>query len=136
MQVTIAKLIPKDVKCLTTSIDGVKYYGSEQFILREDLCSKPLKARVEKQFFREIGKDAFRQNKDADYHVELVDYTVKGYVTFNCSHMDIKFYEYFTGLGCKFKVTDGKYSPIGLFKDDEWVGMVLPMKVVSNGEVV
>ena len=95
--VTIAKLVPKKVRCLTTFIDGVKYIGSEHFILREDLCNKALKERVEKQFFREVSKDTLKHNKGDDYPYKEVETEVS---------------------------------------NDGWVGMVLPMRVVIDGEVI
>ena len=72
-RITIPKLIPKEVRCLTTFIDEVKYIGSEHFILREDLCSKALKERVEKLFFREVRKNDFKDTKEDNYSYKEVE---------------------------------------------------------------
>lgn len=139
-KITIPKLIPKEVRCLTTFIDEVKYIGSEHFILREDLCSKALKERVEKQFFRELRKNAFKDAKEDNYsYKEVETETSKDSVRLidgeNYVYVKTTYYQYFKDLGYEFRFNT-RLSYIALFKDDGWVGMVLPMRVVIDGEVI
>ena len=137
-KITIAKLIPEGTKCLTTYIGEDKYIGSEHFILREDLCKSDLKRRVEKMFFREVANDTFKLNKEEEYLFEPKEIKEsEDYITFKDGefviHIQPKFYKFFKDLNYKFKFTSSKTRPIGLFKDDEWIGMILPIRVVKEG---
>ena len=138
--VTIAKLIPKNLKGTSTLIDGIKYIGTEHFIIREDLCNKALKERVEKQIFREVSKDTFKYNKEDDYPYKEVETEVsndgirlidgKNYV-----YIQTTYYQYFKDSGYEFRF-NSRINPIGIFKNGEWVGMVLPMRIVIDGELI
>jgi|GEM_PF-5732825 len=137
MSVTIAKLIPIDTRCLTTVIDHKAYYGSEHFILRKDLCSNTLIKRVDKLFLREIQENSFRSNKEGKYvEVQAVEF-METYLTLNSginkANISCLFYEYFKNLGYELKIGVNHHNPIGIFKDNEWVGMVLQIRVIKAG---
>lgn len=141
--ITVAKLISEGSQGLTTYINDEKYYGTGHFILKEDLCKSDFKKRVEKFYFREVEKDTFKSNKDNTYSYsekELITYDAlegTNYVTLkdgeNIIHIQDIYYKFFKQLGLEFKFTESKLNPIGLFKNSEWVGMVLPMKVIKDG---
>lgn len=137
-KVTVAKVITTET--LTTYIDDIKYLGSKYFLLREDLCKSDFKKRVEKYFLREVTKDTFKNQMTDDYpysEKELIQQQVVSgvpYVTLidgeKVTHLDEKYYKYFKSLGLEFRFK-GKVSPIGLFKDDEIVGIVMPIRVTK-----
>lgn len=138
--VTIAKLIPKNLNGISTLIDGIKYIGTEHFIIREDLCSKALKERVEKQFFREVSKDTFKYNKGDDYpykevETELYNGNTRLIDGKNYVYIQNTYYQYLKKLGFEFRF-NSRIKPIGIFKDSEWVGMVLPMRIIIDGEAI
>lgn len=141
--ITVAKLIPEGSQGLTTYINDEKYYGTGHFILKEYLCKSDFKKRVEKFYFREVEKDTFKSNKDdiySYYEKELITQDISEgtkYVTLkdgeNIIHIQGIYYKFFKQIKLEFKFTDSKLNPIGLFKENEWVGMVLPMKVIKDG---
>lgn len=141
-KITVAKLIPEGTRCLSTYIGEDKYIGSEHFLLKEDLCKSDLKRRVEKFFLREVNEDTFKTYKDDYYKYSVKDIAKSDiktgipYITLidgtNTTHIQSKFYQYFKNCKLEFKF-NSSVSSIGLFKDDEWVGMVLPVRV-SNEE--
>lgn len=137
-KVTVAKLITTET--LTTYIGDTKYLGSKYLLLREDLCKSDFKKRVEKYFLREVTKDTFKNEMTDDYpysEKELIQHQVVDgtpYVTLKdgekVTHLDEKYYKYFKALGLEFRFK-GKVSPIGLFKGDEIVGLVMPIRITK-----
>lgn len=137
-KISVAKLIPEGTRCLTTYIKEDKYIGSEYFILREDLCKSDLKKRVEKMFFREVTKDTFKNHKSLDYKYKLCELeefipSDKYYefveVDNKYIYFDKKFHKYFGELGFNMRFTNNPMNPIGIFKEDEWAGLFLPIRV-------
>ena len=130
--VTVAKIITKDA--ITTYIGEDKYLGTGHFLLREDLCKADYKKRIKKLFFREVATDTFKSIKMEDYSLkekEAFDYKEKIICLKDEEfkiYLDKNYYKYFKQQGLEFKFSSN-LSYIGLFKNDEWVGVVMPIKV-------
>lgn len=137
-KVTVAKIMPKDT--IITYIGEDKYLGTGYFLLREDLCKADYRKRVEKLLFREIEKDTFKFLKIADYSLrekETFDYDDKVIVLKDdefTTYLNKNYYQYFKQQNLEFRFSPG-ISPVGLFKNGEWVGVVIPIKIYQD-EVV
>lgn len=138
VKVTVAKLINEET--ITTYIGDDKYLGTKNFLLREDVCSTDYKRRVEKFFLREVTKDTFKDFKDNDYPNEekelIIPELIEGikYVTLkdgeSIVHVQELYYKYFKQIGLEFRFIN-KVAPIGMFKENEWVGVVMPIRVTE-----
>lgn len=135
-KITPAKLIPKDKTGIITYISDELYYGINNFIIRETLCESNLKKRIKDLHVQEVAKDTFKHLfKEQPYKVEKVIENNETYITLksNANEVNISktYYNYFKDLGLTFKFTD-RTSPIGLYKNDECVGIVMPIVIKSD----
>ena len=136
-KVTAANVIPD--KSITTYIGEIKYLGTQHFLIKEDVCKNDFKKRVEKLFEREIAKDTFKPLFEKTYEFiekETIENQLDGnrkYVVLKdgdtCTYLDNKFYKYFKQLGLEFRFTNNLLAPVGMFKGDELVGIVMPIRV-------
>lgn len=138
-KVTVSKLINENT--ITTYIGNEKYLGTKNFILREDICKADYKRRIEKFFLREVSKDTFKDFKENNYPYQekelIIPEIIEGikYVTLkdseNIIHIQDIYYKYFKQLGLEFRFIH-TVAPIGLFKDNQWVGVVMPIRVTKS----
>lgn len=138
-KVTVSKLINENT--ITTYIGNEKYLGTKNFILREDICKSDYKRRIEKFFLREVSKDTFKDFKENNYPYQekelIIPEIIEGikYVTLkdseNIIHIQDIYYKYFKQLGLEFRFIH-TVAPIGLFKDNQWVGVVMPIRVTKS----
>lgn len=137
-KVTVSKLINENT--ITTYIGNEKYLGTKNFILREDICKADYKRRIEKFFLREVSKDTFKDFKENNYPYQekelIIPEIIEGikYVTLkdseNIIHIQDIYYKYFKQLGLEFRFIH-TVAPIGLFKDNQWVGVVMQIRVTK-----
>lgn len=135
-EVTIANLISTDG--VATRIGDYKYYGSMHFLLREDLCNRDFKKKIDKLVLTHVATDTFKYFTSLDYKykfkdvIEFIPDDEKyKFVEVNNTHIyyDEKFQKYFNQLGLNIRFTNNATNPIGLFKEDEWVGLFLPIRI-------
>ena len=131
-QVSVTKLFDKDG--FSTYIGDDNYMGCAHFFLREDLCKADFKRRVKKLYVREVAKDTFKDFTKLDYKFSEKDleerenyYIIKDGE--NITIIQKIYYKYFKQEGYEFRFSDDEKGPIGLFKNNEWVGVVLPMVI-------
>lgn len=138
-KITVAKIISKEDRGIKTIIDDDTYYGTGTFLLKSSMCRSDFKKRVESQLFREVAADTFKSNKEDIYEFKEKELINDGsnYITLkdegNYVHINTNYYKYFKELGVEFRFNT-KVSPVGMFKNNEWVGIVLPIKVVRKEE--
>lgn len=131
-RVSVTKLFDKDG--FSTYIDDDNYMGCAHFFLREDLCKADFKRRVKKLYVREVVKDTFKAFTKLDYKFSEKDLEEHEnyYIIKNGENITIIqkiYYKYFKQEGYQFRFSDDEKGPIGLFKNNEWVGVVLPMVI-------
>lgn len=131
-RVSVTKLFDK--YGFTTYIGDDNYMGCAHFFLREDLCKADFKRRVKKLYVREVAKDTFKHFIKLDYKFSEKDleegenyYIIKD--DDNITIIQKIYYNYFKQEGFEFRFSDDEKGPIGLFKNNEWVGVVLPMVI-------
>lgn len=140
-KVTVAQVVKSRFSALKTKVKGVNFIGTEYFFLKEEIASKGFLNRIGAlKESREINGNAFEYFLDGykftDNDVEhykissdnLIIILDTGRDKLGKIGLNYNYYSYFKKLGAQLKFKD-RVSPIGLFKDNEFIGVVLPIRI-------
>lgn len=136
-KVTAAQVIKSQYIGASAVIKGRKYIGTQYFFISEDLAPKGYMNRISNlKEIKELQGNNFEYLTDFDYYnfseeeieaelnMKWVEFkTNKGIIGMNYTY-----YSYFKKLGFELRFR-GCVEPIGMFKDDEFVGIVLPVRI-------
>ncbi|AJA50086.1 hypothetical protein CPAST_c40570 [Clostridium pasteurianum DSM 525 = ATCC 6013] len=141
-KVTVAQVVKAHYRGLRTKINGVNFIGTEYLFLKEVFATKGFKNRINKlSEIKEIKENTFEHLKDSDQY-KCSDDGVKyqllakdSIIVLNTKIGDIginyNYYSYFKKLGTELRFTSNT-TPIGIFKDDEFIGVVLPIRIKKD----
>lgn len=126
---------------ITITIDKERYYGTEYFLLKEDYVNNILKEAIDNIFFKELSEDIIKistNNLSTPANIEEKEIYIPYLNKKNIKVIELSkgnrkviinkyFYDYFVGIGLSFKIGSSKKAPVRLYKDTEYVGIVLPI---------
>ena len=139
-------ILHKANSCLSLTIRSEIYLGNEYFILKENKAPAAyIKRWMVLGEVKEINAKTFEYLTDYHYYdfsdnVEDIIIKVgehadqKGCIKFQFKDsfvwLNHKYYSYFKNLGIEFRFT-GTVSPVGMFIENEFVGMLLPVRILN-----
>lgn len=145
-RVPIKKIIPPDSPGAKITISGKNYIGTKHYLLREDITPKAFISAVNglseikvlnPPSFESYFKDDFYHCSDIDAETELIkDKVIDGKKLLIIMikteagpvYVNYDYYCYFKKLGLEFRFNTPTL-PIGLFKNNEIVGILCPIEL-------
>lgn len=138
-KVTAAQIIKSHYTALKTKIHGKTYIGTEFFFLREDLATTGYVSRHKKLINRrEFKEDTFKGQSDIDsykcserekfHFLDLKHSIIVLETDIGDVGINYNYYSYFKRRNLDFKF-NSTIAPIGLFKDNGFAGVVLPVRL-------
>lgn len=136
-KVNISKIINNNSVVMKTKINNNTFIGTDCLFIKEDIASKSFKNRIYKRNdIKKVNDDTF------NYMINDYNFTEKDINNFDILEDDTfliiyinetykigvnyNYYSYFKKFGIQLKFKD-KISPIGLFKNNSFVGIILPV---------
>lgn len=141
-RVTAAQIIKMHNTALKVKIDENIYIGTEHFFLREELATIGYVNKLKKLINRkELKENTFKDLADIDIYKCNEN---NKYRFFDSKHkiivlkteigdigVNYNYYSYFKkrNLNFKFNNIGIGFNPIGMFKDNDFVGVILPTRI-------
>lgn len=140
-KVTVAQIIKLSAKRLVTKINGSDFIGTEYFLLREDFATKGFINRLNalQTETRQLKDGIFDYLADPDRY-KCTDEDIVGFklicndtivvldTAVGSIGIDYNYYSYFKKLGVSLRFKS-HLDPIVMLKNDEFVGILLPVKI-------
>ncbi|MFL0245498.1 hypothetical protein [Candidatus Clostridium stratigraminis] len=137
-KVTVRQIIKSKNIGVKTQIKNKSFIGTEFYFLKEDMATPGFISSINNLGeLKEIKGRVFEYLTDLDEYEcsdEDVNYRLLGkdIIVLKTKIGDIgvnyNYYSYFKKFGVKLRFI-GSVNPIGMFKDDEFVGILLPVRI-------
>lgn len=139
--VRVTQVIKPWATSIVLKIKDITYIGTEYLLIREDIAPKSFINGINKlENQKAVRGDIFKNNTEADYYTcsdgDIEDYrlTDDGKVIVLKSYLgqlgiNYFYYCYLKRLGIELRF-NGLLQPIGMFKNNEFVGILFPIRIV------